>query len=71
MRRASVTQIKIAAVGAILWAAAMLLPIPKARAQSPLVPHFDAAGAVQSGSGEVRDAFCGTGTWTESSSAWP
>lgn len=54
MGRASVTQIKIAAVGAILWAAAMLLPIPQARAQSPLVPHLD-AGAVNPVAAEVRD----------------
>ena len=54
MGRASVTQIKIAAIGAILWAAAMLLPIPQARAQSPLVPHFD-AGAVNPVAAEVRD----------------
>ena len=56
MGRASVTQIKIAAIGAILWAAAMLLPIPQARAQSPLVPHFD-AGAVNPVAAEVRDVI--------------
>jgi spore germination cell wall hydrolase CwlJ-like protein len=56
MRRGSVTQITIAAIGTLLWAAAMLLPRPpEARAQSALVPHFDAGGAVNPVAAEVRD----------------
>ena len=58
MQRGSVTQIKIAALGALLWAAAMLLPtLHKARAQSPLLPHFDAGGAVNSIAAKVRTAI--------------
>ena len=56
MRRASVTQMTIAAIGALLWATAMLLPRPpEARAQSALMPHFDAGGAVNPVAAEVRD----------------
>jgi hypothetical protein len=56
MRRGSVTQITIAAIGALLWAAAMLLPTsPEARAQSALSPHFDARGAANPVAAEVRD----------------
>lgn len=58
MRRRSVTHIKIAALGALLWAAAMLLPTPqKARAQSPFLPHLDASGTLHSVAAEVRDAI--------------
>ena len=56
MRRGSVTQITIAAIGALLWAAAMLLPaLPEARAQSALAPHFDANAAGNPVAAEVRD----------------
>jgi spore germination cell wall hydrolase CwlJ-like protein len=52
MRRRSVTRISSAAIGAPLWAAAMLLPAPpEAQAQSTLVPHL-AANPVAA---EVRD----------------
>ena len=71
MRRGSVTQIKIAAIGALLWAAAMLLPVPpEARAQSAFVPHFDVRGAAIRSRRKFVTWFCGAGTSTGSSSAW-
>ena len=56
MRRGSVTQMAIAAIGVLLWAAALLLPTsPEARAQSALAPHFDTNAAGNPVAAEVRD----------------
>ena len=56
MRRGSVTQIKIAVIGALLWAAAMLLPaLHEARAQASLLPHFESGGIPNPVAAEVRD----------------
>ena len=56
MRRGSVTQITIATIGALLWAAAILLPAPpEARAQSALAPQLDVRGAGNPVAAEVRD----------------
>jgi spore germination cell wall hydrolase CwlJ-like protein len=64
MRRSVVTQLMCAGIGAILWAAALLLPIAsQARAQTGLLPHLGVEAASGTGAAAmVREALLADGT---------
>lgn len=64
MRRSVVKQLTCTGIGALLWAAALLLPIaPEARAQAGLMPHIGAETPPGSGAAAmVREALLANGT---------